>query len=166
MASWTTRVTPLPDRLDDREALLKGLGADGWEPFSVENGIAYLKKTLVPALPNAVSVNSMPIMHAPEGPLTTPPGSVAQPLMTVENAMLWSPDTSRGERRLVSLSSQDSGVAASAHTHRVLVILCEKGRIIRSIVDPVQNHGHAITVLGMLDEADGHAHTFDPKLLG
>lgn len=165
MANWTTRVTPLPDRLDDREALLKGLGADGWEPFSVENGIAYLKKTLVPTVPTAVSVNNMPVMHAPEGPLTTP-SPPSRPLLTVENAMVWTPDTTRGEKRLVSLSSQDSGLASSPHTHRVLVIVCEKGKIIRSIVDAVQGHNHPITVLGMLDEADGHTHTHDPKMLG
>jgi len=165
MANWTTRVTPLPDRLDDREALLKGLGADGWEPFSIENGIAYLKKSTQVAGAAAVSVNNMPVMHADEGPLTTP-AAPSRPLMTVEDAMLWSPDTNRGEKRLVSLSSQASGITSSEHTHRVLVIVCEKGKIIRSVVDAVQAHQHGVTVLGMLDEADGHTHTFDPSLLG
>lgn len=76
------------------------------------------------------------------------------------SAWHWQPDTNAGEKRIEAITSQDAGITAPAHKHRVQVIVCKKGKVIRGKTDMVNGHAHAISFIGMTDEADGHTHVW------
>lgn len=76
------------------------------------------------------------------------------------SAWHWQPDTVAGQKRIEAITSQDSGLSAPSHKHRVVAIICKEGKVVRGKTDMVNGHVHAIVFVGMTDEADGHTHTF------
>jgi hypothetical protein len=79
-----------------------------------------------------------------------------------DRAWHWKPRTERGEKRLETTTSQDSGIDSPSHKHKVVVILDKNGKVVRGKTDMVNGHDHPISINGIADEADGHTHTFDP----
>jgi hypothetical protein len=69
-------------------------------------------------------------------------------------------DEKSGEKRIDSLTSQDAGLDDKLHSHRVVVIVDRDMNVISGSTDFVLNHSHPITLLGVVDEADGHTHVF------
>jgi hypothetical protein len=96
--------------------------------------------------------------HAiPGGTHNIPAGSVPDE----NSAWHWQPRTEFGEKRVEAITDLVSGVLAPEHKHRVLVIASKDGCVVRGKTDMVNGHEHPITTVGMVDEADGHTHTFD-----
>jgi hypothetical protein len=77
------------------------------------------------------------------------------------SAWHWQPRTEDGEKRVEAITTQDTGVVAPSHKHRVLVIRSKDGKVVRGKTDMVNGHYHGIMTMGMTEEADGHTHTFD-----
>jgi hypothetical protein len=76
------------------------------------------------------------------------------------SAWHWQPDTVVGQKRVEAITSQDSGLSAPSHKHRVVAILCKEGKVVRGKTDMVNGHFHSIVFVGMTEEADGHTHSF------
>lgn len=130
------------------EAVLVGLGQDGWELVSVDNGTAYLKKAELP-----------PAMQMPIVPFTSPtPTAPAAPLGETDGARHWLPRTDIGEHRYEMVSTQESGLTSAPHKHVVYVILDSNRSIVRGKTDNVLGHEHDVKVLGTTEESDGHTH--------
>lgn len=93
----------------------------------------------------------------PGGTHSVPAGSVPDE----NSAWHWQPRTEFGEKRVEAVTDLVSGLEAPAHKHRVLVIASKDGCVVRGKTDMVNGHEHHITMVGVVDEADGHTHTFD-----
>jgi hypothetical protein len=76
------------------------------------------------------------------------------------SAWHWTPRTEIGEKRIEAITTQGSGVASPEHKHRVMVIRAKDGSVVRGKTDVVNGHDHLIKFMGMVEEADGHGHTF------
>ena len=76
------------------------------------------------------------------------------------SAWHWMPRTEVGEKRIEAVTSQVAGIAAPEHKHRVMVIRAKDGSVVRGKTDVVNGHDHPVLVMGMVEESDGHTHTF------
>lgn len=78
----------------------------------------------------------------------------------VDSAWHWQPQTEMGQKRVEAVSSYDTGLNSPIHAHRVLAVVAKDGAVIRGKTDMVNGHDHLISVIGLVDEADGHTHTW------
>ncbi len=83
-----------------------------------------------------------------------------------DSAWHWQPRTEFGEKRLEATTSQDQGIDSPDHKHKVVVILDKNGKVVRGKTDVVNGHDHPVTINGLVDDADGHTHTYDPTPRG
>jgi len=80
----------------------------------------------------------------------------------VEDPRHWQPRSEAGEKKVQATSSQEAGLHAPSHKHRITVIMNRDQRVVRGKTDFVNGHAHAVSVMGLTDEADGHTHVFEP----
>jgi hypothetical protein len=185
MGQVVYKVIPASKAADD-EAALNALAKEGWCLSGGTGGNLYLMKTLAPheAAIAPSTQHCFDCENFPEksreavakcqrwgvqvfgaggaGCDTFKTRSVVTKESPVEDpsAWHWQPRTEEGEKRIEAITSQEAGVSAPSHKHRVQVIICKKGKVIRGKTDMVNGHFHVITILGMADEADGHTHSF------
>lgn len=93
----------------------------------------------------------------------TPAASLAPTVVgDIEDPRHWQPRSEAGEKKVQATSSQESGLQAPSHKHRITVIMGRDQRVVRGKTDFVNGHAHAVSVMGLTDEADGHTHVFEP----
>jgi len=76
------------------------------------------------------------------------------------SAWHWEPRTEIGEKRIEAITTQDEGAIVPEHKHRVVVIRASDGSVVRGKTDVVNDHDHKIVFMGMVEESEGHTHTF------
>jgi hypothetical protein len=79
-----------------------------------------------------------------------------------QSAWHWQSRPEFGEKRFEAITTQEEGVKAPSHKHRLVVIADKNGQVIRGKTDMVNGHDHVIAVMGTTDEADGHTHSWVP----
>jgi hypothetical protein len=133
------------------EAILQGLGVEGWELVAVEGGSAFLKKS--EDLPAAAQ---MPVLvHQP-----SPPASPAQlGDSSSDNPRHWLPSTIDGQTKKEMLTDQQSGLKSAPHQHMAYAIINSDRTVVRGKTENVLGHEHNIKILGTTEESDGHCHT-------
>lgn len=155
MTRWSHKVVPLAFEKSDQEAVLQGYGIDGWQLVGIQNGLAYLKKEdiqVAPALPVLPPTSYFPApAHAQSAGNSVP---------DADAPWHWLPRSEVGEKRIEAVTSQDVGLVSPAHSHRVVAIIGPDKKVVRGKTDNVSGHEHNVTVLGNVEEADGHVHTF------
>lgn len=141
MAGWDYYVldmNQIPD-VDAKLSQLQKLGEQSWEMVAVCGDVAYFKRY-------ASYADMLRPNVAAEGN--------ADPLYR------WVADESKGQKRIESITSQDSGPSGAMHTHRVMVIVDANMVVLRGGTDAVAGHSHTVTMVGSVDESDGHTHSF------
>ena len=94
--------------------------------------------------------------QAQSGPGLSPPDE--------ESPRHWQPQTEVGEKKLEAITTQISGVESPEHKHRAFVILDAEGGVVRGRTDIVNGHAHEVSIHGMVEEADGHTHTYSTAM--
>jgi hypothetical protein len=143
MAGWDYYVLR-PQESDDPKRLIEELarlGERSWDLVSVDQGILYFKRYSNYEAQLRVGVAAE--------------NQADEPLFT------WVADEKSGERRINSLTSQNAGPGGTEHSHRVVAIVNRDMNVTRGATDTVSNHSHPVTMLGVVDEADGHTHVFN-----
>lgn len=170
MDKWLHKTLTLSGALQEQEILLRHYGEDGWELASVSNGIAYLKKALVPG---QVSVYEVPRETrseiAPNETSSMTPKTLneewtkARKNRFTELQDLLSEAPSVGWRLLQAMTTQDTGVKSGLHSH-IVKVRYDGAEILGGMTDVVNNHFHEVKKLCFVAEVDGHTHTFEPDL--
>jgi len=142
MAGWDYYVFNLGSGADPRQLLdtMEKLGKNSWELVAVDNSIMYFKRYENYAAQLRVGVAAE--------------NENDEPLVT------WKADSAAGEKRITSVTTQDAGPDKTPHSHRVVAIVDGEMVVVKGATDMVDDHVHPVTILGAVDEAEGHTHLF------
>lgn len=142
MAGWDYYILNTEDGTDPKKLLdtLVDLGKRSWDLVAVDKGIMYFKRyeNYAAQLRTGVAAEN----------------ENDEPLFT------WKADEAAGERRITSVTTQNSGPGVAPHSHRVVTVIDRENVVLRGATDTVEDHVHPITILGAADEAAGHTHLF------
>lgn len=137
MAGWDYLVKPVPACPEQLEEL-GVLGRDSWELVAVCDGNMYFKR------------------YANYDQLRDNVAAEGQNMLTD-----WVADPSQGQRKIESITSEDDDLKGVAHKHRVVAIVDRGMVVLHGATDAVNGHVHGVNMIGVVDEADGHTHTFE-----
>jgi len=142
MAGWDYYVLDTESGTEPKQLLdtLVKLGKRSWELVAVDKGIMYFKR-----------------YENYEAQLRT---GVAAENENDEPLFTWKANEAAGEKRINSITSQDAGPGSAPHSHRVVAIVDGGMVVVKGATDSVDDHVHPVTILGTVDEAAGHTHTF------
>jgi len=119
------------------KSALDKLGLDKWELVAVSDKILYFKRPTDAQLRRNVGAE----------------GQNIEPQVA--------PVTKLGFKEVATISSRDAGIKSSEHQHMLKCVVGKEAKVESFEVQQVDGHTHEIKMLGVLDEADGHTHTFE-----
>jgi len=118
------------------EVTMNRLGLDRWELVAVADGFMYFKRPDDKSLQENAGAE----------------GQNIKPMIA--------PNAKAGYRTIDAMSSMSEDTDDIAHNHIVRVLVDGNMDVVESFVQEINGHEHVCSVLGTLDEAEGHTHTF------
>lgn len=137
MLRYEYRVIDIPKGDNDYlQSVLNRLGTDHWELVSVYEGFMYFKR------PDAAALQE----------------NVAAEGQNLDPTIAFMPKS--GTKQYEAMSSMDADLEDISHNHMVLVVVDAEMKVVSANVQEVNGHTHECSVLGVLEESEGHTHTF------